>query len=96
MALIAGIAVMIIPRTMKSAKVVASKSGGGRYSSFDAHGGPAVDLDDVALLDRPVGIEGLALPPAHVQLDDGAVADRALPAGGDAGDAAGGDRSTSP
>ena len=35
MALIAGIAVMIIPSTMKSANVVASKSGGGRYSSFD-------------------------------------------------------------
>ena len=32
-ALIAGIAVMIIPSTMKSANVVASKSGGGRYSS---------------------------------------------------------------
>src|SRR5947199_69154 len=34
MALMAGIAVMIIPSTMKSANVVASKSGGGRYSSF--------------------------------------------------------------
>ena len=30
----AGMAVMIIPSTMKSAKVVASKSGGGRYSKL--------------------------------------------------------------
>ena len=37
-ALTAGIAVMIIPSTMKSANVVASKSGGGRYSSFSRHG----------------------------------------------------------
>ena len=32
--MIAGIAVMIIPKTMKSAKVVASKSGGGRNCNF--------------------------------------------------------------
>ena len=31
---IAGIAVRIMPRTMKSAKVVPLKSGGGRISSF--------------------------------------------------------------
>ena len=56
-------------------------------------GRQAVDADDPpVLLDDPVGLERRPLLPADVEVDDRAVADAALPAGGDAGDVAGGDR----
>ena len=93
MALIAGMAVMMWPSTMKSSIVSASKSGGGRKSTLQRHRRQPVDRDRPAvLLDVPVGLERLALAPPHAEVDDRAAADPALPAGGDAGDVPGRDR----
>ena len=57
-----------------------------------AHARLALDLDEVAVLDLPVGLEGRTLAPAHVEVDHLAAVDPALPARGDAGHAAGVDR----
>ena len=68
---------------MKSARVSAWKSGGGRNCTRRPHGRTSLHLDDVPVLDLPVGLEGRGLLPPDVQLDDGPVAHPALPAGRD-------------
>jgi hypothetical protein len=87
MALMAGIAVMMCPSTMKSASVSAWKSGGGRNWTVERMVRTSLHLDDVTVLDLPIGLERRRLLPSDVQLDHGPVAHFALPAGGDTGHA---------
>ena len=88
MALMAGMAVMMWPSTMKSASVLAWKSGGGRNCTFvRTVGRPCTSMTHPSSICQSGSRVG-GLLPADVQLDHGPVAHPALPAGRDAGHAA--------
>ena len=81
-------AVMMWPSTMKSSIVSASKSGGGRKSSVACTvGRPSIWMTQPSCSITQSGSSVAPFFHADVELDDGAVADPALPARGDAGDA---------
>ena len=87
-ALIAGRAVMIMPKDHEVAKRLRLEVRRWKYLELGADTWSSLNVDDVAVFDRPVRVQVLAFTPTSVQSDHGPPGTPSLPAYGNARDMA--------